>query len=185
MPMPRQVILLRGINVGAANRVSMPVLREALAADGFADVQTYVQSGNIVVSHAASPAGLAAQVRRLVVTRFGLDVSALVRTRDELAAVVERNPLHDLAQRDPKHFLVTFLSQEPSASVIDELKRIASEADEPFVASGRELYSWHPGGIHLSKLAPRLTDKRLKVDVATARNWTTVTTLLEMAADGV
>ena len=49
--MPRQVILLRGINLGATNRVSMPELREVLAAEGFTDVATYLQSGNIVVSH--------------------------------------------------------------------------------------------------------------------------------------
>jgi uncharacterized protein (DUF1697 family) len=183
--MPRQVILLRGINIGAANRVSMPVLREALVADGFTGVQTYVQSGNIVLSHTASPAGLAVQVRRLVAARFGVDVPALVRTRDQLAAVVERNPLHDLAASDPKHFLVTFLSHEPSASAVAELKRIASEADEEFAADGLELYSWHRGGIHPSKLAPRLTDKRLEVEVATARNWTTVTTLLKIASDDI
>jgi uncharacterized protein (DUF1697 family) len=178
---PRHAILLRGINLGAANRLSMPELRDVLAAEGFTDVATYMQSGNILVSYAASPAGLAAEIKRLLAERFELSVPVLVLTREQLATAVRDNPFADLADRDPKHFLVTFLSQEPEASAVEELSAFAAEGADEFAASGQALYSWHPGGIHLSKLATKLTDKRLGVDVATARNWTTVTTLLEMA----
>ena len=180
--MPRQAILLRGINLGAANRLSMPELRDALTSEGFTDVETYMQSGNIVVSYAASPAGLAAEIKRLLSERFDLSVPVLVLTCDQLAAAVRQNPFADLADRDPKHFLVTFLSQEPDAGAVDELSAFAAEGDDEFAACGQALYSWHPGGIHLSKLATRLTEKRLGVEVATARNWTTTTTLLEMAS---
>jgi len=179
--MPRQVILLRGVNLGAANRLSMSALREALAAEGFADVETYKQSGNILASHAASPAGLAAQIKRLLAERFELSVPVLVLTCGQLTTAVRENPFADLADRDPKHFQVTFLSDEPDASAVEELRSFAAEADDEFAASGLAVYSWHPGGIHLSKLATKITEKRLGVDVATARNWTTVTTLLEMA----
>jgi uncharacterized protein (DUF1697 family) len=181
--MPRQVILLRGINLGAANRLSMPELREVLlTAEGLTDVETYMQSGNIVVSYAASPAGLAAEIKRLLAERFELSVPVLVLTAEQLATAVRENPFADLADRDPKHFLVTFLSNEPGASAVEELRAFAAQADDEFAVSRLALYSWHPGGIHLSKLATKLTEKRLGVDVATARNWTTVTTLLEMAS---
>jgi uncharacterized protein (DUF1697 family) len=163
--MPRQVILLRGVNLGAANRLSMAALREALAAEGFADVETYKQSGNILASHAASPAGLAAQIKQLLAERFDVSVPVLVLTCDQLAKAVRENPFADLAD----------------ASAVEELRSFAAEADDEFAASGLAVYSWHPGGIHLSKLATKMTEKRLGVDVATARNWTTVTTLLEMA----
>lgn len=179
--MPRQAILLRGINLGAANRLSMPELREVLTAEGFTDVATYMQSGNIVVSYEASPSDLAAEIKRLLAERFDLSVPILALTCEQLATAVRDNPFADLADRDPKHFLVTFLSQEPDASAVDELSAFAAEGDDEFAASGQALYSWHPGGIHLSKLATRLTEKRLCVEVATARNWTTTTTLLEMA----
>ena len=180
--MPRQVILLRGINLGAANRLSMPELREALTAEGFTDVETYMQSGNILLSYAGSPAGLTAEIKRLLSERFKLSVPVLVQTFDQLEAVVRENPFPDLAERDPKHFLVTFLSQRPDVTAVKELEAFAAEGDDEFAATALALYSWHPGGIHLSKLAIRLTEKRLNVDVATARNWTTVTTLLEMAS---
>ena len=179
--MPRQVILLRGINLGAVNRLSMPELREVLGAEGFGDVATYMQSGNILVSHAASPAGLAAEMKRLLAERFELSVPVLVQTREQLETVVRENPFSDLAERDPKHFLVTFLSDAPDAEAVKELEALAAEGDDEFAAGTLALYSWHPGGIHLSKLATRLTEKRLNVGVATARNWSTVMTLLEMA----
>lgn len=182
--MPRQAILLRGINLGVANRLSMPELRKVLTAEGFSDVATYMQSGNILLSYPdgrVAPGQLAAEFKRLLAERFELSVPILVLTCEQLATAVRDNPFADLADRDPKHFLVTFLSQEPDASAVEELSAFAAEADDEFAASGQALYSWHPGGIHLSKLAVRLTDKRLGVEVATARNWTTVTTLLEMA----
>ena len=182
--MPRQVILLRGINLGAANRLSMPQLREVLTAEGFTDVATYMQSGNILVSRAGGRAGsdLAADMKRLLSEHFKLSVPVLVQTCDQLATVVRENPFPDLAERDPKHCLVTFLSQQPDVTAVSELEAFASEGHDEVAAAGLALYSWHPGGIHLSKLATRITEKRLNVDVATARNWTTVTTLLEMAS---
>ena len=180
--MPRQVILLRGINVGAANRLSMPQLRELLAAEGFAGVETYLQSGNVLVSYEADPAILAAEMKRLLADRFKLSVPVLVVTQEQLQRVVRENPFTDLAERDPKHFQVTFLSEQADATAVQELEALAAAGDDEFTATGHALYSWHPGGIHLSKLAARLTEKRLNVDVATARNWTTVTKLLEMAS---
>ena len=182
--MPRQVILLRGINLGATNRLSMPELREVLTAEGFTEVATYMQSGNILVSSAAGRAGpdLVAEIKRLLSERFELAVPVLVQTCDQLETVVRENPFPDLAERDPKHFLVTFLSQQPDDAAVKKLEAFAREGDDEFAAAGLALYSWHPGGIHLSKLAVRLTEKRLNVAVATARNWTTVTTLLELAS---
>jgi uncharacterized protein (DUF1697 family) len=180
--MPRQVILLRGINVGTAKRLPMAELRAAFKDAGFTDVQTYVQSGNIVASHAASPAGLAADCEQLIAERFGLSVPVIVRTREELAEVVSDNPFPEAAQNDPKHYQVTFLSGAPDQAALGQLAALATP-EEQFAALGRQLYAWHPGGIHLSKLANKLTPKLLGVDRATARNWTTVTTLLEMATD--
>ena len=179
--MSRRVILLRGINVGAANRLPMADLKVALTEAGYPDTRTYMQSGNVLVRTDASPAGLASEVKALIAERFGLDVPVVVRTRDELQAVVDANPFPVAALIDPKHFQVTFLSGEPAPDRIRELAKHATD-QEQFTSIGRELYAWHPDGIHNSRLAGMLTDRKLGV-TATARNWTTVTTLLELAAD--
>jgi uncharacterized protein (DUF1697 family) len=170
-----KIALLRGINLGPRNRIAMPALREALTADGLRDVRTYVQSGNVVLSADDSPSELARRVRDLIADAFDLDIAVVVRTRDELAEVVDRNPLADIAV-NPKRYQVTFLEQELDAATLEKL---ASKAlpDERFVAIGRELYAWHPDGVGRSKLWPALA----RQPSATARNWTTVTELLAMA----
>jgi len=176
----RQVVLLRGVNVGAHNRIQMPSLRELLTEAGFADVRTYVQSGNIVLSSDAPPAALAQECERLITKGFGLDIDVLARTRDELATVVRNNPLGQVAV-NPKRYQVSFCSAEPAPELIQRLDSLAAPPEQ-FVAVGRELYAWHPDGIARSRLWAELGGRRLGV-TATARNWATVTTLLAMADD--
>jgi uncharacterized protein (DUF1697 family) len=173
-------MLLRGINLGPNNRIAMPALRSALTDAGFADVRTYVQSGNIVVRSRRSAARLADECRQLIVDEFGLDIAVVARTRDELAKVVKLDPLGDVA-KNPKRYQVSFLSAKPAKAVVDKLAALAA-GDERFKAVGRELYSWTPDGIARSKLWGGLAAKNLGVD-ATARNWTTVCTLLQMCDD--
>jgi uncharacterized protein (DUF1697 family) len=175
-----QILLLRGINVGPNRRIAMPALREALASAGFEDVRTYVQSGNVVLSGVGAPASVGLSVERLVADRFGFDVDVIVRTGDELAEVVARDPLGDVAV-DPKRYQVSFLDAEPHPDVIARMEGFAANG-ERMVAIGREVYAWHPAGVARSKLWARLAGDGLGVR-ATTRNWTTVCTLLEMARD--
>lgn len=171
------MVLLRGINLGSRNRISMPALREALTGAGFEEVRTYLQSGNVVLASDASPERLAAQCKQLISEAFGLDVSVIVRRRKELAEVVKRNPLADVAV-NPKRYQVTFLSEPLSAAEVERLISLAT-ASERVVAIGREIYAWHPEGVARSRLWLRLGSQKLGTS-ATSRNWTTVTSLLEM-----
>ena len=101
----------------------------------------------------------------------------IVRTRAQLAAVVKRNPLGDVAT-DPKRYQVTFLAAKPKRELVEKLAALAA-GKERFVAHGRELYAWHPAGVARSKLWARLADRDLGLG-ATSRNWATVTKLLEL-----
>jgi uncharacterized protein (DUF1697 family) len=176
--MARLIVLLRGINLGPRNRIAMPELRDMLTDAGFDDVRTYLQSGNVVLSSAASPKKVGSEIEQLIADRFGLDIDVVVRTRNELAEVVRRNPLGDVAT-NPKRHQVSFLAAEVDPQVLRGLEA-AAVAPERLVADGREIYAWHPDGIGLSRLWSRLAGKGLGV-TATARNWTTVTKLLELA----
>ena len=178
--MARQIVLLRGVNVGPRNRVAMPKLREVLTEAGFEDVETYVQSGNVVLKSKALPKRLAHECERLIADHFGLDVDVFVRTHDELAEVVRRNPLERVA-KDPKRYQVSFLAAEPDPAEVSRLAA-AAVAPEKLVHIGREFYAWHPNGVGRSKLAALLTRPGVGV-TATARNWTTVTKLLAMAGE--
>jgi uncharacterized protein (DUF1697 family) len=173
-----QIALLRGINLGAHNRIPMADLRALLDDIGYPDARTLVQSGNIVLSAEPQPDKLAAELERAITGKFGVQTPVVVRTREELAAVVALDPLGDVAQ-EHKLYQVSFLSAEPDPEVVAKIAQ-NDFAPELFVHVGREIYAWHPDGIHSSRLARMLSDKRLGV-VATARNWKTTTKLLEMA----
>lgn len=177
-PNGRRIVLLRGINLGPTKRVPMADLRALFSGAGFDDVRTYVQSGNVVLSADAPPEELERRSERLISERFGFDVPVIVRTRDELAAVVERDPLGEVVS-DPKRYQVSFLAAELDERLVEQLADVAAPG-ERLVVDGRELYAWHPDGVARSKLWAKLAGTGLGVK-ATARNWTTVTTLLEMA----
>jgi uncharacterized protein (DUF1697 family) len=179
---PVQIVLLRGINLGARNRVAMPALRDALTDAGFDDVRTYLQSGNVVLSSGLSAAKLADKGSRLIKKQFGLDIDVVARTRNQLAKVVELDPLGDVAS-NPKRYQVSFLDGKLSRDTMQKLEAVALEA-ERFVVHGREIYAWHPAGVARSKLWALLAGRGLGV-TATARNWTTVTKLLELADEDV
>jgi uncharacterized protein (DUF1697 family) len=155
----------------------MPALREALEAAGFKDVETYVQSGNVVLSSRAKAETVRRKVEKVLDEKFGLDVAVVVRSAAELAAVARRNPLGKVAT-DPKRYQVTFLSAKLPAKVVRELKDTAA-GGESVVVSGREVYAWHPKTIARSKLWAKLAGKTLGV-TATSRNWATIEALLEL-----
>ena len=114
----------------------------------------------------------------MLAKRFDLDIKVVVRTRAQLAAVVKRNPFAKVAT-NPKLYQVTFLEKAPAAEVVRKLEAAAA-GKEQVMHIGRELYAWHPDGVGRSKLAALMSGKGLGV-TATARNWTTVARLLEMA----
>ena len=178
--MSRRVALLRGINLGSRNRVAMPALRDLLGAAGFDDVRTYVQSGNLVLSSDAAPVELERELEQLIAERFGFEDEVVVRTGEELAEVIDRNPLADVAV-EPKRYQVTFLAEPLGDDLIHELAALAA-GSERFSAVGRELYAWHPDGVARSRLWAKLGSKSLGVK-ATSRNWLTVTTLLAMVQE--
>ena len=174
LSVPRHVVLLRGINIGPRNRVSMPELRAALEEAGFGEVQTYLQSGNVVLESRAKPETVRRKVEGVIAERFGLEIAVVVRTKAELAAVVRRNP-HRGDATDPKRYQVTFLAKKLPAKVVRELEE-AAVAGRASRGRGREVYAWHPSGVARSKLWSKLAGKSLGV-TATSRNWTTVEAL--------
>jgi uncharacterized protein (DUF1697 family) len=174
----KQIVLLRGVNVGGRNRVPMPALREALAAAGMEDVATYLQSGNVVLSSKAKPEELARECEGVIAERFDLEIDVVVRTRVELAKVLERDPLGDVADQE-KLYQVSFCAQRPDKAALAKLTERAAEGEQ-LVVHGREVYAWFPHGVGRSKLAAQLGKASLGT-VATARNWRSVKQLLALA----
>jgi uncharacterized protein (DUF1697 family) len=174
----QHILLLRGINLAGRNRIAMPVLRDVLTEAGFGDVRTYLQSGNIVVSSATKSDAVLRKVRRLIAEEFDLDIAVVLRTRAQLAQVVKRNPLGEVAT-NPKRYQVSFLEAKPTRELVKRIEAAATPREQ-VVAFGREVYAWHPDGVARSRLWTLLAGQQLGV-TATSRNWTTVTNLLALA----
>lgn len=172
--------LLRGINVGGNKMVAMAELREMVAALGFSDVKTLLQSGNVVFrGPAKAPAKLEVQLEAALEKRFGMNVEFHVRTADEWRAVVAANPFQAEAKADPSHLLVTCFKAPIDPAAVKAV-RTAIPGGETLHADGRHLYMVFPDGIGRSK-APVIVGKALGAH-CTARNWNTVLKLAALTA---
>jgi uncharacterized protein (DUF1697 family) len=171
--------LLRGINLGSHNKISMADLRalfEELDAD---DVQTYVQSGNVVFRSKLTAAELEKAVEREIENALSLHVTVLIRTKAQLAKIVRDNPFLD-REKPEKALHVTFLARKPPPARVRELDPAGFEPDT-FDVSGREVYLHFPNGYGRSKLSNAYFEKALDVR-ATTRNWRTVNALADLAS---
>lgn len=179
--MPTYIALLRGINLGSRNKIAMAELRELLGSLGHGDVRTHILSGNAIFTSSTRSAGkLATEIEGALDRRFHLDIRVLIRTSDELAAIVKTNPLEH-ATRDPSHYYAVFLGANPKREIVDALDPAAFEPEQ-FRLGDRVVYAWYRNGMQRSKLAGALSDRRLGV-TTTARNWNTVAKLLRLASD--
>jgi uncharacterized protein (DUF1697 family) len=172
------IVLLRGINVGGANRLAMADLRELMTRLGHSGVSTYIQSGNVVVTSSRSDrATLASEICDGISASFDLTVSAVLRTPDELRAALAANPF--ATEPDGTKVLITFWSGAPSPDDVTRLEP-GRFAPDRFELLGSELYGHYPNGAGRSKMTLDYFEKRLHVR-GTARNLNTVAKLIELS----
>jgi uncharacterized protein (DUF1697 family) len=178
MVMTTWIAFLRGINVGGNNMLSMNELAILLEKIGCSDVNTYLQSGNVVFRSSRTQASnLAKQISRSVVKRHGIESQVFVLKVSELEQAAASNPYPN-AESDPKTLHLYFLSESPSNPDLEGLAQTKSD-NERFTLSGKVFYLHAPDGIGRSNLAPRV-ERFLGVDT-TARNWNTVCKVLDIA----
>jgi uncharacterized protein (DUF1697 family) len=178
--MTRYALLLRGVNVGAANALPMAELRSMLANIGCTGVKTYVQSGNAVFGTTLRPAQVTKAIEAALGRYMGRPIATTLRTQAQIASIVDANPLADVAT-DPAKLCVTFLSSAPSSSELAPL-HLQDFAPEQFRVVGKEIYTWHPNGQGRSPLAAALAKRRFRGAVTT-RNWNTVLKLRDMLGE--
>jgi len=178
--MPTYVAMLRGINVSGQKIIKMEALRASMASLGFADVKTYVQSGNIIFKTAkASTTVLVKKIAGKILADFGHTVSVLVRTPQELADTLKHNALLAEPGVDEARLYVTFLAEAAPENAEMLLKPLAT-ASEKFCIRGREIYLHCPAGYGNSKFSNNAIEKKLSAQ-ATTRNWRTTIALCELA----
>ena len=171
------VLLLRGVNVGGAGKLPMGELVGMLESLGLENVRTYIQSGNVVFeSKRQISAELAEEIAAVIHDRKGFRPTVLILNPRQLHDAAASNPFEG-AEEHPKSVHLFFLSSAPSDPDIDALTELSSST-ERFHLTDEVFYLYAPDGVGRSKLAKR-AERILGVPV-TARNWRTVTKLLDM-----
>jgi uncharacterized protein (DUF1697 family) len=174
------IALLRGINVVGKNKLPMKTLAALMEKSGCRDVVTYIQSGNVVFrSPLSDAAALAARIEKAVSAACGFSPRVLVLDRGALKKAMAANPFPE-AEENHAAVHLFFLARTPKEPDIASLNAYKANG-EAFALKGRVFYLHTPAGFGPSKLARRI-ERDLGVD-ATARNWRTVCTLLDLSAD--
>jgi uncharacterized protein (DUF1697 family) len=172
------VALFRGINVGGSHLLPMKDLKLVLENNGCVDVRTYIQSGNVIFRNALSDVSrLATQLTAAVSRTHGFEPRVLLLTRAELAGAAAGNPFRE-AEANPRSLHLFFLAARPKNPDLKSLEAVQAKT-ERFSLKGKIFYLHTPDGFGTSRLAGR-AERLLGVE-ATARNWRTVTTLVDMA----
>jgi len=181
--MPGWVALLRAVNVGGSPPVPMAALRERLTREGYEEVRTLLQSGNVVLR--TPPERAADLERRLEATLsrgLGITTDVFVRSASDWHEILLGNPFPREAERDPSHLVVTVLRGSPTAKAWGSLAS-SWEGPERIRGEGRHAYIVYPDGIGRSKLTLGRIERSLGTR-GTARNWNTVQKLDEMVTGG-
>ena len=167
----RYIALLRGVNVGRAKRVAMADLCKLIDSLGFSGARSVLNSGNVVF--AAPPlacAELAGQIEESLVLKLGVAARVIVLASDELATIIDENPLLAVAS-DPTRLLTFVLSDPAMRELVAPMCR-RDWGTEELAVGARAAYVWCPQGVHGSAAALAL-GKRLG-DSTTSRNWSTM-----------
>ena len=171
------IALLRGINVGGHNKLPMAQLREIAASIGLADVQTYIQSGNLVGSTDGDPSAVGPVLAQAITSTTGLTVPVIVRTGDEWAALVSANPF--AAVVEPGRHVHVICLPAPASDSLHGFDT-SGFAPEECAVVGSEIYLHLPHGLGRSKLVIAV-NRYPDAAAGTARNWNTVQQLAELA----
>jgi uncharacterized protein (DUF1697 family) len=168
--MPAYVALLRAVNVGGTGKLPMGDLKDLCLRSGFAEVRTYIASGNVVFESPKTEGQVKAALESALAGYVGKPVGVLIRTAAEMAEVLAAHPFPEAS---PSKAVVIFLDGPPPR---DALERATGAASEEMRPGRREIYVHYPDGQGRSKLKiPAARD-------GTARNINTVAKLAEMAA---
>lgn len=180
--MPTYVAMLRGINLGPHKRVKMEALRKSFESIGLKNVQTYIQSGNVVFKAGRiSPAALRKKIEARIAGDFGFSSLAILRSQEELGKVVNGNPFLKRAGNSHEKLHVVFLSETPERDVLRQLEGLTKSPDESCCLD-QEIYLHLPNGFGQSSMMNNPIERKFLAQ-ATTRNWRTVNNIYQMCLD--
>ena len=176
------IALLRGINVSGKNKIRMVDLRNLFEKLGCGNVETYIQSGNVVFDCTEEVSTtLTAMLEAAIVNTFGHNVPVFIRAANDFYRILNNNPFTVDELHQTSKLYVTFLYHLPLSTTLDKLAKPGKEAAEFALGTG-EIYLFCPAGYGRTKLTNTYFEKILNMP-ATTRNWRTVNQLFSIASE--
>jgi uncharacterized protein (DUF1697 family) len=170
--MPRFIAFLRAINVGGRN-VTMEKLRGLFDELGFAKVETFIASGNVIFeAKGRDDAAVARKIEKHLQEALGYEVSTFVRTAEEIAAIAAARPFDEKTMKAATAFNVIFLAEPMPKDLAKEMAKFRTEIDD-FRVDGREVYWLCRKKQSESTFSNNVFEKGLRIR-ATIRGMTTV-----------
>ncbi|HDX9580373.1 TPA: DUF1697 domain-containing protein [Bacillus pseudomycoides] len=171
------IALLRGINVSGHNKIKMAELRSTLETLGLSQVQTYIQTGNVLFKSDESKEQLRLRIEDAIRNNFGISIIVILRTADELERIVANCPYADVSLAEGESIHVSILAEPPPQKIVDRLANSESNNDEYHI-NGLEIYFLFRQSILNSKLANNMQSLG---NIATTRNWNTINKVAALA----
>ncbi len=174
------ISMLRGVNLAGHRKVQMSALKTLYESLGLQNVQTYINSGNVIFKTTGRDlARLGKKIEDAIEGHCGFRSDVILRTPVEMREAIARNPFASRPGMEPSRLAVSFLAGEPSAEAVGKVLAIKAEPEELRI-SGREVYVYFPNGMARPKLSMAQVERALKTP-GTSRNLNTARKLLEMA----
>jgi len=181
--MKKYITMFRGINVSGQKKIKMVDLKTLYESLKLNNVQTYIQSGNVIFeSSIPEVEKLKRSIEQGVEKTFGFSVSVIIRSPENFGSIIKRNPFIGSGNtEDDSKLLVTFLAEAPSESIAKTVQQFA-KVPEALVVRDKEIYLYCPNGYGRSKLSNSFLERKLGV-TATTRNWKTVRKLYDLSKE--
>ena len=178
--MKTYIAFLRGINVSGKNKVSMAELKELLVDQELKEVETYIQSGNVVFkSELNNNKELEKQIKAAILRHFEFNVPVIVKTVDQVKEILNQNPFKTNDENLRKQNYYVLLNEQPKQEAVEKFK-LENFVNEEFYITGNCVYLKCHAGYGKAKLNNNLVERKLKVE-ATTRNYRTMSKLLELS----
>jgi len=173
------IVLLKGINVGGHKKVPMAELRESLTKSGFQNVQSYIQSGNVLLqSKIGDISTIEIGIEKTIKDDFGFEVSVLVKTRQELHCIFDNSPFEEVKKK-ASYFMM--LHDCPNEDLVKEASEKVYE-NEDYKIINDCIYYYNEKGLGKAKFNVNFFERKFKT-FATARNYNTMVKLLSLSAE--
>ncbi len=174
--------LLRGINVSGQKLIKMDALRALFEAQGCDNVKTYIQTGNVIFNHREEDADKMKQmIEAFIEKEYGFFVPTIIRSRDEMNAVLEANPYLARPDANVKQIYIAYLERTPTKEEVEALLTATNENEEAMVI-GNEAWLFYRLGAGKAKLSNAVLERKMKIK-ATMRNWNTTNKLVALLSD--